>query len=111
VDSIAVEIGGTTHPEYAHRRYSMPQVNVDPEEVKRFAAELKAFNEQLRERTSRLQASSKRLAEKWRDQEHEKFAREFDTTKKSLDQFIRNADQHVSYLQKQAKTLDEYLSR
>ncbi|MBO9327098.1 MAG: hypothetical protein J7463_17565 [Roseiflexus sp.] len=42
----------------------MPRVDVEPEELLRFAAELKAFNEQLRERTSRLRVGFKQIGRK-----------------------------------------------
>jgi hypothetical protein len=48
------------------------------------------------------------LGEKWRDQERKKFAGEFEKTKGSLEQFIRIADEHVSHLQKKARSLDRY---
>ncbi len=54
----------------------MPQAIANPEELRRFAAELKQVNNQLRENTSRLQAQFVRLGDTWRDQEHQKFTRE-----------------------------------
>ena len=52
----------------------MPQAIANPEDLRRFAAELKQFNNQLRESTARLQAQFVRLGDTWRDQEHQKFA-------------------------------------
>ncbi|MDN5273105.1 hypothetical protein QTO31_14115 [Chloroflexus sp. MS-CIW-1] len=45
----------------------MPQAIANPEDLRRFAAELKQFNNQLRESTSRLQAQFVRLGDTWRD--------------------------------------------
>ena len=55
----------------------MSQAIIDPEEVRRFAAELKRFNGDLRERSSSLMSRFTALGETWQDQEQEKFATEF----------------------------------
>ena len=55
----------------------MSQAIIDPEEVRRFAAELKRFNGDLRERTASLMARFTALGDTWQDQEQEKFAGEF----------------------------------
>jgi uncharacterized protein YukE len=71
----------------------MPQAIANPEDLRRFAAELKQFNGQLRESTSRLQAQFARLGDTWRDQEHQKFAQEFEQTMRVLVHFMRTADE------------------
>ena len=55
----------------------MSQAIIDPEEVRRFAAELKRFNGDLRERSNSLLARFNALGDTWQDQEQEKFAGEF----------------------------------
>ena len=54
----------------------MSNVVGNPEELERFARNLKEFNKQLRESMSRLQGQFARLGDTWRDQEHQKFAQE-----------------------------------
>ena len=67
---------------------NMAQAIMDPEEVRRFAKELKRFNEEVQTRASALQARFIAVGGTWQDQEHEKFAEEFMTTMKVLKKFI-----------------------
>ncbi len=89
----------------------MPQAIANPEDLRRFAAELKQFNNQLRESTSRLQAQFIRLGDTWRDQEHQKFAQEFEQAMRVLAHFMRTADEHIPFLLRKAQRLEEYLQQ
>lgn len=89
----------------------MPQAIADPEDIERFVAELKRFNNQLAENMRRLQAQFSRLGETWRDQEHQKFAREFEQTMRVLYQFQRASEQHIPLLLRKAQKLREYLNQ
>ena len=60
---------------------------MDPEEVRRFAKELKRFNDDVQGKASALQARFAALSASWQDQEHEKFAEEFITTMKVIKKF------------------------
>lgn len=88
----------------------MSQVHANPEELERFAQELKLFNQQLQESTSRLQGQFTRLGDTWRDQEHQKFAQEFQHTMRVLHQFMRSAEPQITLLQRKAKWLRGYQS-
>jgi uncharacterized protein YukE len=88
-----------------------PQAIANPEDLERFAHELKRFNGQLRDSMSRLQGQFGNLGETWRDQEHQKFAQEFEQTMRILHQFMRSADQQIPYLMRKAQILREYLNR
>ena len=85
------------------------QVIVNPEELERFARELKEFNSFVRDKTKRLDGQFKRLAETWRDQEHQKFAREFEQTMRTIKNFLQTADPHIPFLQRKAQRAREYL--
>jgi uncharacterized protein YukE len=87
------------------------QVIADPEALERFAQELKQFNSELRDRMFRLQGQFSRLGDTWRDQEHQKFAQEFEQTMRVLHQFIQIADQHIPFLLRKAQRLREYLQQ
>lgn len=89
----------------------MPQAIANPEDLRRFSAELKQFNSQLRESTARLQSQFVRLGDTWRDQEHQKFAQEFQQTMRVLAQFMRIADEHIPFLLRKAQRLEEYLQQ
>jgi WXG100 family type VII secretion target len=89
----------------------MPQAIMDPEAVRRFADELKRFNVDLQNRTAALQARFNALGDTWSDQEHQKFAEEFQQTMKALKKFIEIANQHAPYLLRKAQRIEEYLSQ
>ena len=87
----------------------MPQAVVDPEELRQFAQSLKKFNTQLRDRAASLANQLATLSSTWRDQEHKKFAEQFDTNMKVLLRFTEEADQYVPYLLRKAEHIDDYL--
>ena len=89
----------------------MPQAVADPEALERFARELKHFNGQLQDSMRRLQAQFNRLGETWRDQEHQKFAREFEQTMRVLLQFQRASERQIPLLLRKAQKLREYLNQ
>lgn len=87
----------------------MPQAVVDPEELRQFAQSLKKFNSQLRDRASALGSQLATLSGTWRDQEHKKFAEQFDQNMKILLRFAETADAYVPYLLRKAEHIEEYL--
>jgi len=89
----------------------MPQAIANPEDLERFAQELKRFNEQLTESRKRLQGQFNRLGDTWRDQEHQKFAREFEETMRVLERFRRSSDQQIPFLKRKAQRLRDYLQQ
>ena len=86
-----------------------PQVIVNPEEVKRFSGQLKQFNSQLQEESRRINGQFQQLGHTWRDQEYQKFAREFNQTMRVIAQFGPKADDYVRFLQKKAQRADDFL--
>jgi hypothetical protein len=54
----------------------MSQAVAKPEDMERFARELKQFNAQLASSMKRLNGQFARLGGTWRDQEHQKFAQD-----------------------------------
>ena len=89
----------------------MPQAIMDPEAVRRFADELKRFNLDLQGRMAALQAKFAALGDSWGDQEHEKFATEFQQTLKALKKFTEISNQHAPYLLRKAQRIEEYLNQ
>jgi uncharacterized protein YukE len=87
----------------------MPQAVVDPEALRQFAQSLKKFNGQLRERAAALGNQLAALNASWRDQEHKKFADEFETNMKVLLKFAETADAYVPYLIRKAQHIEDYL--
>jgi uncharacterized protein YukE len=89
----------------------MPQAIMDPEEVRRFAEELKKFNADLQTKISSLHARFSSLSDTWQDQEHAKFSEEFKQTMKALKKFIEVSNQHTPYLLRKAQRIEEYLNQ
>jgi uncharacterized protein YukE len=88
-----------------------PQAIASPEELESFARNLKQFNTQLADGMSRLQGQFANLGETWRDQEHQKFAQEFEQTMRVLHQFRRTSDEHIPFLLRKAARLRDYLQQ
>lgn len=89
----------------------MPQAIIDPEEVRRFADELKRFNADLQTKISLLQARFAALGDTWQDQEHTKFSDEFKQTMKAFKKFVEISNQHTPYLMRKAQRIEEYLNQ
>ena len=84
---------------------------MDPEEVRRFAKELKRFNDDVAVKASSLQARFAALGSSWQDQEHEKFSEEFITTMKVVKKFVEISEKHTPYLLRKAQRIEEYLDQ
>lgn len=84
---------------------------MDPEEVRRFASELKRFNDDVQSRASGLQARFAALSSTWQDQEHEKFAADFVSTMKVLKKFVEVSEKHTPYLLRKAQRIEQYLDQ
>jgi len=89
----------------------MSQAIMDPEQVRRFAEELKRFNADLQTRMSALQARFAQLSDTWQDQEQAKFAEEFKQTMKALNKFMESSNEHGPYLLRKAQRIEEYLKQ
>ncbi|HEX3315921.1 MAG TPA: WXG100 family type VII secretion target [Gemmataceae bacterium] len=89
----------------------MAQAIVDPAELRRFASQLKQFNNNLRDELSGLGGQLSALGDSWRDQEHEKFLREFEETMHVLNHFIEVAEEQLPLLVRKAEKIEEYLRR
>ena len=89
----------------------MAQAIMDPDEVRRFATELKRFNEEMQTRSSSLHARFVALTGSWQDQEQGKFAEEFLTTMKVLKKFMEVSEKHTPFLLRKAQRIEEYLDQ
>ena len=59
---------------------AMPQAIADPGELRRFALQLKKFNDDLMGQMTMIHGQLIGLNATWRDREHEKFVEEFEQT-------------------------------
>lgn len=89
----------------------MSKAIVDPNELRRFAEELKRFNGDLQNSMSSLQARFAALSDTWQDQEHAKFAQEFVETMKVLRRFMESSSQQGPFLLRKAQRIEEYLNQ
>lgn len=89
----------------------MPQAIVNPEELERFATNLKQFSNNFKELITQMNGQFSQLGGSWRDQEHRKFAGEYQQTMKVLQRFIEITDKHIPFLFRKAQKVREYLQQ
>lgn len=87
----------------------MSQAIVDPEELRRFANNLKRFNSELQAQMQMLHGQFQSLGETWRDKEHQRFGEEFERTMRSIAGFVEAVEEHVPFLLRKADRIEEYL--
>ena len=87
----------------------MRQAIVSPEDLRKFAADLKRFNDDLKENFGQLHGRFKELGETWRDQEHKKFEKEFDEAGKAIKMFLAASEEYVPFLMRKAEAAEGYL--
>jgi uncharacterized protein YukE len=89
----------------------MPQAIMDPGEMRRFASELKRFNDDVQPRPSPLQARFPALSSTWQDQEHEKFAAGFVASMKAPKKFVKISERYTDFLLRKARRIEQYLAQ
>lgn len=89
----------------------MSQAVVDPAELRRFAHNLKIFNEDLRSSLATLHGQMLTLGETWRDQEHVRFTQQFEETLNLLQHFMELSGEHIPFLVHKAERIEEYLQQ
>jgi len=89
----------------------MAKVAGDPAELRRFAKDLARFNTELEQLTTSLRGKLHALGRNWQDQEHTKFAEQFDQTLKTVARFLEASHQHSTMLTRKANHLEEYLNQ
>lgn len=89
----------------------MSQAIVDPGELRRFAHNLKQFNQELEERMKSLRGQLQSLGATWRDQEHKKFLEDFEHHTKAIAKYIEATNDHAPFLLRKAERIEEYLQQ
>lgn len=89
----------------------MAKAIVDPVELHRFAIELKRFNSDVQAQITSIHRQFVKLGETWRDQEHAKFAEEFEQMVHALSKFAESSDKMVPLLLRKAERIREYLEQ
>jgi len=100
-------------PKLARRPESlaMSQAIVDPAELRRFANNLKKFNQELEERMTSLRGQLQALGTTWRDQEHKKFTDDFEHQMQVITKFVEATNEHTPFLLRKAERIEEYLQQ
>ncbi len=89
----------------------MSQANVDPAELRRFAQNLRQFNNDMQNRMTVLNGQLQNLGSSWRDREHDKFVEEFEQTVQVVGRFLEATEQHIPFLMRKAQKIEEYLQQ
>ena len=89
----------------------MAKAIVDPAELRRFAQDLKRFNDELQNQMRILHGRLNALSQTWRDQEHAKFAEQFEETMRVLARFTETSSEHIPFLLRKAERVEEYLQQ
>jgi uncharacterized protein YukE len=89
----------------------MAQAIVNPEELRRFAVNLRRFNNDLLNQMTAVHGQLVGLGQTWRDKEHEKFVEEFEQTLLVMRRFVEATNQHVPFLLRKAERVEEYLQQ
>jgi uncharacterized protein YukE len=95
----------------AEARPEMSQAVVNPEELRRFAARLKQFNNEMIGQLTTLHGQLAGLSQTWRDREHDKFVEEFEQTLQVVKRFTESTNQHIPFLLRKAERIEEYLQQ
>ena len=89
----------------------MAKAIVDPEQLRRFALELKRFNGELQAQVGTIHRQFVKLGETWRDQEYIKFAEEFEKMVHVLAHFADASEKQVPLLLRKAERIQDYLDQ
>ena len=87
----------------------MGKAVVDPEELRRFAFDLKRFNNEMQTQIVSIQRRFVKLSDTWQDQEQAKFADDFGKMIATLGKFVEASDKHIPYLLRKAQKIQDYL--
>ena len=82
------------------------KIDVDIDELERFATQLQQFNQELEQITYKIEGQLQNLGVTWRDDQYNKFADDWHSTFKIINKYIdQHAPQCVRLLKIKAATL------
>jgi uncharacterized protein YukE len=84
---------------------------VDPEDLRRFAFELKQFTTDVQQQVTNIQRRFVKVGETWQDQEHAKFAEDFERIVSAFSKFLEASEKHIPYLMRKAQRIQDYLDQ
>lgn len=89
----------------------MAQAHADPADIRRFAMQLKQFQQNMTQQMGMIHGQLQNLGQTWRDKEHDKFAAEFEQAAMAVRRFLEASEEHIPFLLRKADRLDEYLGQ
>ena len=89
----------------------MAKAAVDPDDLHRFATELKRFSGDLQAQLSSIHRQFGKVSETWQDQEHAKFAQEFQQMVRVVTRFIASTEEQAPLLLRKAESIRNYLDQ
>ena len=89
----------------------MPQVIVNPDELRRFSNYLDELSDSIREKKFQTSASFERLRQTWKDAKYNQFEKEYTVTCQDLEQFLKMTKAYAEFLRRKAAKADRFLGR
>jgi uncharacterized protein YukE len=89
----------------------MPQVIVNPDEMRRFANALDEWRESLQQKKFNAARAFDDLRNFWKDEKYFEFDKSFTKTVEDLDYALKMAKVYADFLRKKAAKADRYLGR
>ena len=86
----------------------MPGVDVNPDELRRFAFLLNETVSSVRQSKSSLNRSYNSLKDVWRDQKYRQFEKIFSQTLPQIEIFCKSCEQYAQFLRDKEKPLRRY---
>lgn len=87
----------------------MPKAIVDPEDLRKFAIELRRFSADVQAEIAAINRHFARLGDTWQDEEHARFAGEFQHMVRVLTKFATASEEQVPVLLRKAEAIRRYL--
>jgi len=89
----------------------MGKAAVDPDELLRFIAALKRFNDTTRTELGSINRQFQRVGESWQDEEQARFAESFERMVRVVARFVEESEAQVPNLTRKAEAIRSYLDR
>lgn len=89
----------------------MAKAVVDPEDLRKFAVELRRFGSEVQAHLAKINLQFAKVGETWQDQEHVKFAQEFQLMVRVLSKFIASTEHQAPLLLRKAESIRAYLDQ
>lgn len=87
----------------------MARANVDPDELRAFAAQLENYINTVDDETARLASAFGQLQDEWDDSKEKEFEEVFEDMVRAVNNFKDSAEEQIPHLRRMAEHAEEYL--